>query len=170
MNSFPAGEPLHGIWPGWRRAAAPRMAGRRARQSDGRDGAPRPGVPSTTLLARDAKTGALVGMIDIRHRLNDFLLGPSAGNYRLQRGASLPAAQGICHAHAGRRAGEVCRELGLPRDDRLRQRKRLSRTSSSSGAGGVFGNEAPGTDRLTRATGSTCRREQREAHFWRPAR
>ena len=38
----------------------------------------RPGlVPATTLLARDAKTGALVGMIDIRHRLNDFLLALS---------------------------------------------------------------------------------------------
>ena len=35
----------------------------------------RPGlVPATTLLALDSQTGALVGMIDIRHRLNDHLL------------------------------------------------------------------------------------------------
>lgn len=34
----------------------------------------RPGfVPATLFLARDADSGELVGMIDVRHRLNDYL-------------------------------------------------------------------------------------------------
>ena len=68
-----AGEPLHGT--AWLAESGSYREWLAAVRDNLTEETVRPGlVPSTTLLARDAKTGALVGMIDIRHRLNDFLL------------------------------------------------------------------------------------------------
>ena len=68
-----AGEPLHGT--AWLAESGSYREWLAAVRDNLTEETVRPGlVPSTTLLARDAKTGALVGMIDIRRRLNDFLL------------------------------------------------------------------------------------------------
>ena len=108
----------------------------------------RPGlVPSTTLLARDAKTGALVGMIDIRHRLNDFLLafgghiGYSVRPSRRRRGyATRMLAAAL----------EVCRELGLTRVMIACDSENAASARTIERCGGVMENEVPEDGRLTR--------------------
>lgn len=108
----------------------------------------RPGlVPSTTLLARDAKTGALVGMIDIRHRLNDFLLafgghiGYSVRPSRRRRGyATRMLAAAL----------EVCRELGLSRVMIACDSENAASARTIERCGGVMENEVPEDGRLTR--------------------
>lgn len=108
----------------------------------------RPGlVPSSTLLARDAKTGALVGMIDIRHRLNDYLLafgghiGYSVRPSQRRRGyATRMLAAAL----------QICRELGLSRVMIACDSENAASARTIERCGGVMENEVPEDGRLTR--------------------
>lgn len=141
-----AGEPLHGT--AWLAESGSYREWLAAVRDNLTEETVRPGlVPSTTLLARDAKTGALVGMIDIRHRLNDFLLafgghiGYSVRPSRRRRGyATRMLAAAL----------EVCRELGLSRVMIACDSENAASARTIERCGGVMENEVPEDGRLTR--------------------
>ena len=104
-------------------------------------------VPASTYLAVLQQTGELIGMIDIRHRLNDFLLafgghiGYSVRPSRRRRGyATRMLAAAL----------EVCRELGLSRVMIACDSENAASARTIERCGGVMENEAPEDGRLTR--------------------
>lgn len=107
----------------------------------------RPGlVPATTLLARDAATGLLVGMIDIRHRLNDYLLcfgghiGYSVRPSCRRRGyATRMLALAL----------ERCRSMALTRVLITCCRNNLASARTIQKNGGVLENEVPEDGEMT---------------------
>lgn len=107
----------------------------------------RPGlIPATTLLARDAATGMLVGMIDIRHRLNDYLL-------------CFGGHIGYSVRHSCRRRGyatrmlalalERCRSMGLTRVLITCCKNNLASARTIQKNGGVLENEVSAHGEIT---------------------
>ena len=141
-----AGEPLHGTaglgecadYREWLAAVLDNL----------REETARPGlVPSSTLLARDAATGALAGMIDIRHRLNDRLLalGGHIG-YSVR-----PSLRSRGYATRMLAAGlDVCRSLGLSRVLLTCDSENAASARTIERCGGVLENQAAEGGRLTR--------------------
>lgn len=107
----------------------------------------RPGlVPATTLLALDTQTGELVGMIDIRHRLNAHLLqfgghiGYSVRKSRRRRGY---AASMLAEALT------LCRQMGLGRVLITCDKQNVASARTIQKNGGVLENEVAQQGRVT---------------------
>lgn len=102
-------------------------------------------VPATQLLALD-EGGRLVGMIDVRHRLNEFLLsfGGNIG-YSVRRSERRKgyASQML------RLALEECRALRLTRVLVTCDSENVASRRTILGAGGVLENELPEDGRIT---------------------
>ena len=103
-------------------------------------------VPATSFLAEDAAS-SLVGMIQLRHCLNDYLLhfgghiGYSVRPSRRRRGyATRMLAAAL----------EVCRELGLSRVMIACDSENAASARTIERCGGVMENEVPEDGRLTR--------------------
>lgn len=106
----------------------------------------RPGlVPATTYLVVD-ETGKLVGMIDLRHRLNDYLLqfgghiGYSVRRSERRRGYATQMLALVL---------EEARKLGLDRVLVTCDKENAASARTIEKNGGVLENEAPEGDRLT---------------------
>lgn len=103
-------------------------------------------VPATTFLGVEKESGKLVGMIDIRHRLNEYLL-QFGGNI----GYSVRPSQ--------RRKGyatemlalalEECRKLGLDRALVTCDKTNIGSAKTIQKNGGVLENEVLEGDRIT---------------------
>lgn len=106
----------------------------------------RPGlVPATTYLVVD-ETGKLVGMIDLRHRLNDYLLqfgghiGYSVRRSERRRGYATQMLALVL---------EEARKLGLDRVLVTCDKENTASARTIEKNGGVLENEVPEGDRLT---------------------
>jgi len=103
-------------------------------------------VPATTLLALDADAGRLVGMIDIRHRLNAHLLAVGGHiGYSVQKSCRR-------RGYAKRMlalALDRCRELGLNRVLVTCDRLNVASARTVLANGGVLENEVPQDGRVT---------------------
>lgn len=107
----------------------------------------RPGlVDATTFLAVEAKRGDLVGMIDVRHRLNDFLLhyGGNIG-YSVRPGCR---RRGYAKAMLGQ-ALEFCRERGMERVLVTCDKGNPASARTILSNGGVLENEVPEGESIT---------------------
>ncbi len=102
-------------------------------------------VPATTFLAVDA-TGALVGMIDVRHRLNDHLLqfGGHIGYSVLRAHRCKGAATQMLSL-----ALQECRALGMQRVLITCNKENIPSAKTILNNGGVLENEVPDGARIT---------------------
>lgn len=95
-------------------------------------------VPATTYLGVEAQSGRIVGFIDIRHRLNEYLLqfgGHIGYSVRKSERGHGYAAQML------QLALETCRELGIKRVLITCNRGNLASEKTILKCGGVFENE-----------------------------
>ncbi len=99
-------------------------------------------VPATTLLAVD-ESGKLAGMIDIRHRLNSYLLA-WGGHIGYSVRPSL-RRQG-CATQMLTQAKDVCRSLGMDRVLVTCDKTNTASAATILKCGGVLENEATDTD------------------------
>lgn len=107
----------------------------------------RPGlVDATTFLAVEADSGALVGMIDVRHRLNDYLLqyGGNIG-YSVRPGCR---RRGYAKAMLAQ-ALEFCRQRGMERVLVTCDKENPASARTIRSNGGVLENEVPEGERIT---------------------
>ena len=107
----------------------------------------RPGlVPASTFLGIRVKDNRIVGMIDIRHRLNDDLLlfggniGYSVRKSERQKGYAKEML---------RLALEECKELHLTRILITCSKSNIASAKTIMANGGILENEIPGKDRIT---------------------
>lgn len=103
-------------------------------------------VPATTFLAVEISSGELVGMIDIRHRLNDYLL-----NFGGHIGYSVrPSCRRRGYATEMLSLGlEECRKLGIDRALVTCNKENIGSARTIQKNGGVLENERPEKDRIT---------------------
>lgn len=107
----------------------------------------RPGlVDATTFLAVEPESGDLVGMIDVRHRLNDFLL-----NYGGNIGYSVrPGCRGRGYAKAMlAQALKFCRQRGMERVLVTCDKENPASARTILSNGGVLENEVPEGESIT---------------------
>lgn len=103
-------------------------------------------VPATTLLALDGQTGALVGMIDIRHRLNDGLL-QSGGHigYSVRKSCRRRGYASCMLAEALR----LCERMGISRVLVTCDKQNIASARTIQKNGGVLENEVAREGRVT---------------------
>ena len=103
-------------------------------------------VPATTFLGVEQESGKLVGMIDIRHRLNEFLLrfggniGYSVRPYCRRNGYATEMLS---------LALEECRKLGMEKALVTCDKENIGSAKTILHNGGVLENEVPEGDRVT---------------------
>lgn len=102
-------------------------------------------VPATTLLAVRTSDNRLVGMVNIRHRLNDWLL-QSGGHigYGVRRSER---RRGYATAML-RQALGYCRRMGMPRVLVTCDSENIGSARTIMKNGGVLENEIPDGDRV----------------------
>lgn len=107
----------------------------------------RPGlVPATTFLGIRTGDGRLIGMIDVRHRLNDYLL---------QFGGNIGYSVRKSERRKGYASGmlrlvlDECRKLGLDKVLLTCDKENAASRKTIVRNGGVFENEVPEGDRTT---------------------